>query len=362
MSPPVKRILSLVAALGLIALLIWAFTAGRKEQAAERLREAPVASPSRVQRAGRVVGIVLDSATAQRIDIVTAPLGAAARDGTISLTGELAEDPSQVTSVQAPLAGRLVAAVGAPWPTVGQRVAAGRALGQVSDARPMTAPRGGTVTAVGARPGELVQPGQLLLTIVDFDRLLARVLWRPDAPSTPPATIEVRPMDDGQRRGLVNADAASGAASGAGAVAVPRARARLVGPGMTVDTLTRAPLFLYRVERAWPGARPGLPIVATLPDSRSIASGVLVPADAAVQWNALTWIYVQRGRGPYVRVRLDTSTPVADGWLVRARPAGEGADPSADLAIGDLVVVRGAQQLLSEEFRSTTATMGEGGR
>jgi hypothetical protein len=76
---------------------------------------------------------------------------------------------------------------------------------------------------------------------------------------------------------------------------------------------------------------------------------VFVPAAAAVQWEGLSWVYVERPvepgqsatRSQYVRERLDTSYPVEGGWLVSER-----------FAAGDRVVVRGAQQLLSEEFRS----------
>jgi hypothetical protein len=51
-----------------------------------------------------------------------------------------------------------------------------------------------------------------------------------------------------------------------------------------------------------------------------------------------------------VRERVDTSHPVDGGWLVANQPN------DAGLARGDLVVVRGAQQLLSEEFKSRANT------
>lgn len=357
MSTLVKRVLAVVAGIGLVALLIWAFTAGRQEQVAERAREAPVASPSRVQPVGGVAGIVLDSATERRLGIVTQPVTTSAQAGTVTLTGALAEDPSQTTTIRAPLAGRLLLPERASWPTVGQRVAPGQPLGQVSDARPLVAPRGGTVTTVGAQPGELVQPGQALLTLVNFDRLLARIVWRPDAPRTPPRALTIAPLGAASGGGGGVPGAGSPAA---GQTSEPGVRAALVGPDVAVDTLTRAPVFLYRLEHAWLGARPGLPVVALLPDRRSRVDGILIPTNAAVQWNALVWVYVQRGPGRYVRVRVDTSTPVADGWLAPPRAAGQAADPSAGLAVGDRLVVRGAEQLLSEEFRSSTAPMGEG--
>ena len=346
-----QRLTAIVCVVGLLAVLAWAFTAGRREQAAERAREAPVVQPSRVQAVGDAVGIVLDRATQARMGIATQPVGLSSQAGTITLTGALAEDPGQVTTVRAPLAGRLTLPPSARWPGVGEAMRPGQVLGQVSDARPLAAPRRGTVTAVGAQPGELVQPWQMLLTFVDFDRLLARVVWQAGAPAVPPRKLTVGPLGS-------SSDASSGASSDGsldGTPGGPLVRATLVGAAVAVDTLTRAPVFLYRLAHAWLGARPGLPITATLADPRTRARGVFVPTAAVVQWNALAWVYVERAPGRYVRVRLDTTMPVDGGWLA----AGQGAGTALGvLAVGDRVVVRGAEQLLSEEFRASTTSGG----
>jgi multidrug efflux pump subunit AcrA (membrane-fusion protein) len=197
-------------------------------------------------------------------------------------------------------------------------VSEGRVLCQVSDAKPLVAPKAGTVTRVGALPGEIVQPGELLLEITDFTEPLVRVVWRPDAPASPPASLLVDPL------------------SAAG----PSVRARLLGPAPEVDPLSRTPVFLYRVERGWPSARPGTLIEARFADSRAVGQGFLVPTDAVVQWEGLAWVYVARGQRRYLRELVSTDDPVAGGYLVRS-----GLSPS------DAIVVRGAQQLLSEEFR-----------
>jgi multidrug efflux pump subunit AcrA (membrane-fusion protein) len=82
-------------------------------------------------------------------------------------------------------------------------------------------------------------------------------------------------------------------------------------------------------------------MVAFLPDRRVRGAGVEVPSSAVVQWEALAWTYVERAPGRFARVRVPTDHPFPGGWSVD-----EGLKP------GDRVVVTGAGQLLSEEFRA----------
>lgn len=86
--------------------------------------------------------------------------------------------------------------------------------------------------------------------------------------------------------------------------------------------------------------RPGAGVTAHVTDNR-VRKGVLIPSSAVVQWDALAWVFQEREPGRYVRVRVPTDHPVPEGWL-----AGEPFHP------GDRVVVNGAGQLLSEEFRA----------
>ncbi len=334
---PARRIRFLYSVGGAIALvvIVLGFLAGRRELATERERETPVSAPSRLRNVSTPLGdaaaIVMDAKLERQIGIETVVLGGTTtRTGGIRLTGELIADPARVTTIRAAMPGR-VAAVGGWWPVLGERLPGGRPVAQVSDARPLIVPRAGVVTRITVQPGEFVQGGQELLQLTDFRSPLARIIWRLDLPAVPPPTLTIAPL------GLPG----------------PGTLGRYVGPAAEVDTLTRAPVFLYRISADWPGARPGLPVVATMTDPRTAVSGVFVPTEAVVQWEGLAWAYVRRtgtaaaGRPPerqYVRVRIDTSHPVDGGWLVPLAPGGVHA--------GDSVVTRGAQQLLSEEFRS----------
>ena len=332
-SPLLSRRIVLRSALGLLALivviaLLW-IVRGRRPEAKEgddESGETAIAPPNRLRVVRGPLGdegaIVLGNITLQRFGIATRVLASAAGIDRVRLTGVLVADPARTTAIRAPLAGRLVS-LGASWPALGQSVAAGTVLGQVSDARPLAAPRSGTVTSVSAQPGELVQAGQLLLELTDFSHPLARIAWSDGAPFPAPRMLTLTLPTESRDDSSIEVEA------------------HLVGPAATVDSLTRAPVYLYRLATVWPGGRPGAPVVALVPDPSRTAHGLFVPADAVVQWQGLPWIYLERGRGSFVRRPLDTSHLVTGGWIV-----------SSGVAPTDTVVVRGAQLLLSEEFRS----------
>jgi hypothetical protein len=172
----------------------------------------------------------------------------------------------------------------------------------------------------------MVQAGQLLLGVTDYDRPLARIAWPPDAPS-PPATVTLSFETPGTS-------------------AIP---ARLVGAAPNADPVTRLPAYLYRAEHAWVGARPGAVVIASVSDRGSPRQGVVVPDRAVVQWQGLTWAFVA-SRDRFRRVRVPIDRPVAGGFLA-----------GGELAAGDTIVIEGAEQLLSEEFRARVTVGDEPG-
>ncbi|HEU5171108.1 MAG TPA: HlyD family efflux transporter periplasmic adaptor subunit [Gemmatimonadales bacterium] len=310
-----------VAALAALAIaLVIAYRHRHAQLAAQAAGEEAVVAPTRLKEVDGAAMVVLDRGDVSRLGLRTAVLRAATSAPVIRLAGELVPEPDRVTAVRAPIGGRLSLPAGARWPGFGDRLHAGSEIAQVSDAKPLVVPRGGVVTQLGAQPGEMVQAGQLLLEITDYGEPLARIAWPSDAPSPPP-TVALRP------------------GTGVGAPV----RARLLGAAPTADPVTRLPAYLYRAERDWPGARPGAVVVAALAQSGAPRGGVVVPDRAVVQWEGLAWAYVQRGADRYARVRVPTDRPLAGGFLAAATGA---------FRPGDTVVVQGAEQLLSEEFRA----------
>ncbi len=301
-------------------------------------------------------GVGLDAAARRRAGIETHQLSAGTGADLMRVPGILIADPSRVTTIQSPISGRLAILPNTKRPGYGERVPGGAVIGQVSDARPLTVDRGGTVTKVSAQPGELVQAGQVLLELTDFGEPMARVIWRATAPTPAPSTVQIAPLT---------------AVSGGRTLGTSWITAHLVGPAADADSLTHLPMYLYRAHRGWPGAAPGTPVVVAIAAGGAPARGLFVPSAAVVQWEGLAWVYVEEetkgaasdtagrpvaapsghtDKSVFVRHRVDTGHPVDGGWLI----AGE--SDSHGLSRGDAVVVRGAQQLLSEEFKSRAIT------
>ena len=185
-------------------------------------------APSRIAERENEPRVVLDSAEASRIGLTMAALAPATAQEGRRLPGQVIPEPERTVTVRAPVAGRLTVTRGGRWPSLGERLEAGAPLGHVSDAQPLSVPIAGIVTAVGARPGEIVEAGQTLLELADNSHPVVRVAWPADV-GRPATRILLLP------------------ASG------PVVEATLIGPAPEADPLTRQPAYLYRVTRALGG-------------------------------------------------------------------------------------------------------------
>jgi biotin carboxyl carrier protein len=316
---------TLIVLASVVVAVVFASLLLRGERRAEpdgEDRESPIVAASRVREDQGEARVVLDSAEVARVGIAVAPLRPAENGAELRIPGEVVEEPERTAAIRAPVAGRLMEVQRSRWPALGARVVAGAELGQVSDARPLVAPIAGVVTRVGARPGEIVTEGQMLLELADRSRPVVRLTW--PSPDGPPHRL----------------------ALGAGAHHI---QADLIGPAPAADPLTRQAVYLYRARGSWPGAVPGTLVDAVVPQGRT-AAGVLVPDRAVVQWDGLAWAYRQRAPGRYLRVRVPTDHAARGGWIA-----------GAPLAPGDTVVVTGAEELLSEEFRARVTVGDESG-
>jgi len=298
--------------------LVRAYRAHVQRVAEARAAAAPVVAPTRLSAAAGEVGVTLDSAGMANTALRLVAVRAASAAQTVTLNAVVVPDPAGLTVVRAPLSGRLASPPGEAWPSFGDLLLEGDPIAVVADARPLAVPHTGRVTRVMARPGEMVQAGDPLLELSDFTHPVVSIAWVEEAPPLPPSRVTILEAHGGKRH-----------------------PASYLGPAPDADPLTHRPAGLYRVTEPWPTARPGLLVMVEVPNGSATSRGAFVPSQAVVQWDGLTWTWVRRGPGHFVRVRVPDDLPLPGGWLV-----------TSGLVPGDSIVISGAQQLLSEEFRA----------
>ncbi len=113
-----------------------------------------------------------------------------------------------------------------------------------------------------------------------------------------------------------------------------------------VDVKTQAQGFILRVDQPPFPLRPGMALTAWLESSQPPRAGFAVPRSAVLRHDGRAWVYVQEEEEKFVRkpVVLDTPLDGDKGWFIAAEGGGIKAD--------DLLVVTGAQSLLSEELKA----------
>lgn len=141
--------------------------------------------------------------------------------------------------------------------------------------------------------------------------------------------------------------------SGPGAVTVetaegPRVSARLISPAPRTDPRIQGRSFFYAAPAKPAGLAAGMNVTVHVPVGLPV-KGRVVPDSAVVWWRGVAWMYVQEGPGSFVRREVPAGTPLSDGRFV------ETGFPE-----GVRVVVRGAQLVLSEEFRAQVRVGEEG--
>ncbi|MEO8032246.1 MAG: HlyD family efflux transporter periplasmic adaptor subunit [Gemmatimonadota bacterium] len=310
----IRTLVVVALVVGVGAAAIYAYRAHDDEKQLDS--DAPVVAPTRVVEQNGEATVRLDSAGLATSRLGLAALMPVSRASRIELRAIVVIDPDAVTTIRAPVSGRLAAS--GTWPSYGTQLESGGELGTVSDARPVVLSRGGTVSRVFVRPGAIVQAGDPLIELTDFGRPVVMVAWADEAPAIPPQSVTLTISGQSVTRS-----------------------ARLLGPAPEADPVTRRAAYLYRLEGRWSAARPGLLLDALIPSGNPSTRGVLIPSAALVQWDGLEWAWIKRAAGSFVRMRVPTDRAVPGGWLA-----------PAPWRAGDSVVVVGAEQLLSEEFRA----------
>lgn len=356
--PPLRRrLLGLVAVVGVCgalgALAVSGFIEGRQEAAVEAERELPIKPPLRVSLPARGEPVVtFDAATQKAIDLQTmAPAPSFYHDqiraygtvldlaGLTTLNTNYVSAVSQLNTAQARLAASLPAFqraqalyaknVGslAQMQTAEAAVAADKAAVAAAESQVRTL----AATAVqewGPVIGDALKRGVgLVMRLIERQEFLLQITLPPDLLLDPPANASVEV--GGRSR---------------------RAEVRYISPATRTDPKIQGLSFFYAAA-ANSGVLPGMNVRAYLVSGQPVA-GYTIPASAIVWWSGRAWVYVRVGDDSFTRREIPTDMPSgSDGGFVV--PAGAFPEPQPQ------VVIKSAQLLLSEEFRSQIQVGGD---
>ena len=112
-----------------------------------------------------------------------------------------------------------------------------------------------------------------------------------------------------------------------------------VSPATRTDPKIQGVSFFY-LAPANSSVLPGMNVLSFLSSGRPI-SAVTLPAEAIIWWQGRAWVYRHTSSGTFTRAEIATDLPAPGGGYV-----------VKDFAPNTEIVTRGAQLLLSEEFRA----------
>ena len=339
---PLRRILAAVLVAGIAGLAFWGFIAGRGETAREAERERPVTAPSRTAEIDGHPAVRLDAQAvkANGIEVATlspAPYQSQLRGyGTVldliplnDLGNGYANARAQQQMAQAKLAASKAALDRARGLYRNQQnislaqFQAAEAAAETDQAALVSADsQVRTLAATAAQSfgpvvGKALLEGSPLITqLIERQDLLLQVTLPPSVSVPAPPRDATVQVEGG-----------------------PPAPVSFVSPATRTDPRIQGVSFLY-LAPASSGVLPGMNVLVSLP-SGPLREGVALPASAVVWWQGQAWIYREAPEGTFVRTQVPASFPAKDGGYVV-----EGWPGRAQ------VVTRGAQALLSEEFRA----------
>ncbi len=336
-----RRVLAVAVVLLLAGGAVAGFLAGRGEQSAEAEREAPIKAPQRVTQVGGENFITLAPDIQKQGGIETAELPRVTMQAPVTGYG-IVLDLQPLTE----LANRIAVAKTdrdiAAAKLAASRTAYERAKGLYQDRQNVSAAQlqaaeaefrtdQASMTAADSRlftqETSAVQAWGPVLgqAMAGQSPLLARLLNREEV------LVQVTLPPD--RAVAAAPQQATGGDSGA---AVTLA---LVSPATRTDPRIQGLSFFYTAPGG-SGLLPGTSVVVHLLAGPA-AAGVEVPPSAVVWWQGRAWVYLRDHPDTFVRRGISTDVPEpGGGYFVAGLP-----QPI-------VVVVQGAQALLSEEFRA----------
>jgi hypothetical protein len=321
---------------------VFGFFEGREQQVLEAEREHPVKPPIRVSTENGMATVRVDAATLERSGIETAGLSVAPYMAQIraygmvldlarltDLSNSYTNAEAQLHTVQAKLAASRPAYERAKRLYDNEHSVSLQVLQSAEAAlRTDEAAEGAAESQLRTLRATAYQEWGSALgkSLIERSELITRLIERQDflvQVTLPPGTIIQEPP--------------SVAAIDRGANV--RAPITFISLATRADPRIQSLSFFYTVP-ASSGLLPGMNVLAFLPSGTSI-EGVTVPAEAVIWWQDRAWIYRRTSPEAFVRSPIATELPApGGGYIVKDFPA------DAEF------VSRGAQLLLSEEFRA----------
>jgi hypothetical protein len=331
-----------------VGAVIWGFLESREELALEAERERPVRATARVVAGNGAPVIRIERAAQERSGIETTRLAPAPFADQVRAYG-MVLDPARITDLSNAYANaeaqlRTAQAKAAFSKAAFERAqklydnerSVSQALLQSSEAAFRT-----DEASVGAAESQvrtlaatthqewgpvlgksLVERSSTVIRLIERQDFLLQVTLPPGMPA--PKTVAAATIE---RPGRGKRPETS------------RVAIALVSPATRTDARIQGVSFFY-LASAESGVLPGMNVLAFLSTGAAI-EGVAVPAEALVWWQDRPWAYRRTEPETFVRTQIATDQPT---------PAGGYIDPSLSKEVE--IVTRGAQLLLSEEFRA----------
>jgi len=333
---------AVVALVAIAALLGWGFIAGRNEAATEAQRERAVKVPIRVSNEAGGPVITIDDDDRERSGIEMSTLPSAPHQEELraygmvldvarltELSNNYANAKAQVQTAQAKLA------MSKPAFDRAQKLFNETHVVSQAQVQQAEAAFGTDQASLGAAEAQvrtliatayqewgsvlgrsLVDELPLITALIQRQRFLLQITLPPGVSlKTPPATASI----------------ATGKAA--------RTDIDFVSPATRIDPKIQGVSFFYTIA-ADGGVLPGMNVLAFLPSGAS-TEGTAVPASAIVWWQGRAWVYRRTGDDTFARVEITTDLPAGDGGYI-----------AKDVPKDAEIVTRGAQLMLSEEFRA----------
>ena len=323
-----KKILIAIIAAVAVATLIFAYLEMSKERAAEREREKPVVSESKVSRnaSGEIV-LTMNEETQKRIALKIAPLAPMQLEPEVKGYGRVL-DPAPLSSLVAELVSARATAetsqkelerlkVLSAQDNTSARALQSAEAAALRDRALADSARQHSLVAWGSAIADRAALSGLVQSLATGDNALVRIdLLAGELLKTQPLGVRLFTLSDENNA----------------------VEAEFIGTAPAVDAQTQGQGFLFLVKSRQPGFVAGAALLGYLKIAGEAQNGVMIPRAAVTRFNGKPWIYLQTGEDTFLRREISLERPLAGGWF-----AAQGMKP------GDRVVVGSAQMLLSEE-------------